>query len=117
MIDKSLKYIGKRLSKLSTNVVYAALLLIYAYKRKETPRWAKNIVLGALAYLLSPFDVIPDLTPFLGFTDDFGMIIAGLSSIALYINDEVKDKARKKLKTFFPNYDVTVIEEVEDQIS
>jgi uncharacterized membrane protein YkvA (DUF1232 family) len=29
-------------------VIYAALLMFYAYRRKETPRWAKGIVLGVL---------------------------------------------------------------------
>ena len=66
----------------------------YAFKRKETPAWAKRIITGILAYFIAPLDAIPDLTPFLGFTDDVGLLGFGLVTIAAYINDEVKSKSR-----------------------
>jgi uncharacterized membrane protein YkvA (DUF1232 family) len=34
----------------------------------------KALVIGALLYFINPLDVIPDITPFLGFTDDLGVI-------------------------------------------
>jgi uncharacterized membrane protein YkvA (DUF1232 family) len=34
----------------------------------------KAIVVGALLYFINPLDVIPDLTPFIGFGDDMGII-------------------------------------------
>ncbi len=34
----------------------------------------KALVVGALLYFINPLDVIPDITPFLGFTDDLGVI-------------------------------------------
>ncbi|MCB0641234.1 MAG: DUF1232 domain-containing protein, partial [Phaeodactylibacter sp.] len=62
--------------------VYTALLLFYAFKRKDTPAWAKNIILGTLGYFLAPIDAIPDLTPILGYTDDIGVLSFGLVTIA-----------------------------------
>src|SRR5436190_1685685 len=36
----------------------------------ETPLQVKAALLGALAYFVLPFDVIPDVLPMLGYTDD-----------------------------------------------
>lgn len=114
--NNATRWLTKSFKKIGLKVAYAALLLVYAYKRKETPRWAKTVVLGALAYLLSPIDSIPDLTPVLGFTDDFGMIILGLVSISAYVNDEVRYNARRRLDQWFPQYDEAIIIEVEEKI-
>ena len=86
-----------------TRSVYTALLLYYAYERKDTPTWAKRVVLGALGYLLMPFDAVPDLTPVLGYTDDFAVLAAGLTTVAAYINEDVKRNARNKLAVWLPD--------------
>lgn len=79
--------------------------MIYAYQSEKTPIWARRIIIGALAYLLSPIDSIPDLTPFIGFTDDLGIISFGLVSIACYIDDEVREKAKAKLLSLVKDAD------------
>lgn len=33
------------------------------------------IILAAIIYFLNPIDLIPDLVPMLGFTDDFGILL------------------------------------------
>ncbi len=81
--------------------VYTALLLFYAYRRPETPLWAKNIVIGALGYLIAPIDWLPDLTPIIGFTDDIGVLSFGLVAVAAYVNAGVKEKARTQLRRWF----------------
>ena len=96
-------------------VVYSALLLFYAYRRNDTPAWAKNIVLGTLSYLIAPIDAIPDLTPLLGYTDDLGVLSFGLVTIASYINDEVKTNARERLNKWFDGFDEDQLKEVDDQ--
>ncbi len=97
-------------------VTYAALLLFYAYNRKETPGWAKRIVLGTLGYLISPIDVMPDLTPLIGYTDDLGVLTFGLVTIAAYIDKVTKEKAREKLKDWFGTYDESALEEIDRQL-
>ncbi|MCG8327651.1 MAG: DUF1232 domain-containing protein [Chitinophagales bacterium] len=99
-----------------TRTVYAALLLFYAYQRKDTPAWAKRIVLGSLGYFLSPFDAIPDLSPIIGFTDDIGVLSFGLVTIAAYVNDEVKGKARQQLSKWFNSYDEEDLKEVDAKL-
>lgn len=96
--------------------VYTALLLFYAFKRKETPRWAKGVVIGALGYFVSPIDGIPDLTPFLGYTDDLGVMMLGLVTISGYINDEVKNKSKETLNKWFGSPDDEILAEVDSKL-
>ena len=96
--------------------VYTALLLFYAFKRKETPRWAKGVVIGALGYFVSPIDGIPDLTPFLGYTDDLGVMMVGLVTISGYINDEVKNKSKETLNKWFGSPDDEILAEVDSKL-
>ncbi|MCB0578567.1 MAG: DUF1232 domain-containing protein [Phaeodactylibacter sp.] len=96
--------------------VYSALLLFYAYRRKETPTWAKSIVLGTLGYLIAPFDALPDLTPIIGYTDDLGVLSFGLVTIACYINDNVRAKAREQLGKWFKDYQEEDLKEVDARL-
>lgn len=96
--------------------VYTVLLLFYAYRRKETPTWARNIILGAIGYFISPIDAVPDLTPILGYTDDIGVLSFGLVTIACYVNKEVKVKAKTKLKDWFGAYDEEELADIDNQL-
>lgn len=96
--------------------VYSALLLFYAYKRKETPLWARNIIFGTLGYFLSPIDLLPDLTPIIGYTDDIGVLSFGLVTIACYVNDDVRIQSRKRLRKWFGAYDLKELAEVDKQL-
>jgi uncharacterized membrane protein YkvA (DUF1232 family) len=88
--------------------------MIYAYQSDRTPSWARRIILGAFAYLLSPIDSIPDLSPVIGFTDDLGVISFGLVSIACYIDDNVRTQARKKLYDLIKTVDESQLQAVDD---
>ncbi len=99
--------------KLGSKLLYTTMLLYFAFRRNETPSWAKNIIIGTLGYLVSPIDLIPDLTPVLGYTDDLGMLSFGLVTIASFINKDVREKASAKITGWFPNWDTEVMEEVD----
>ena len=45
----------------------------------NTPRHAKAVIFGALAYFVVPFDSIPDWLPLLGFTDDAAALAAAIA--------------------------------------
>lgn len=92
-----IKLFTRIIKKGGISLIYSALLLFYAFRRTDLPVWARSIILGALGYLLTPIDSIPDLTPFLGYTDDLGILSYALVMIAAYINDEVRQKAQRKL--------------------
>ncbi|MFN7119044.1 MAG: YkvA family protein [Saprospiraceae bacterium] len=102
--------------QIGIKAVYSALLMFYAYRRTDTPKWAKNIILGVLGYLLTPIDAIPDLSPILGYTDDLGVLSFGLVTIAAYINKDVREQARKKLQDWFGEYDEQEIKEIDDKL-
>ncbi len=102
--------------ELSSRTVYSALLLYYAYERKDTPKWAKRVILGALGYLLMPIDAVPDLTPILGYTDDVTVLAAALTTVAAYINDEVKQNARTKLSAWIPESEQDDLKQIDDKV-
>ena len=93
-IKKFAKQAGKE-------VIEKSLWLYYATQEPETPAWAKTVIYGALAYFILPADAIPDTIPAVGFIDDLGALAAAVSTVALYINDTVKEKAAKKLSVWF----------------
>lgn len=111
--EKTTFYIERFFKKMGIKVVYSALLLFHAYQSKDTPKWAKNVIIGALAYFVSPIDGIPDLSPFLGFTDDMGILSFGLVTIACYIDKEVRVKAKSNLSRFFKDVNDAELEEVD----
>ena len=82
-------------------VVEKALILFYALKDKSVPMWARATIIGALGYFISPIDAISDLIPVAGYADDLGVLAAAIATIAVYINDDIKEKARKKLSEWF----------------
>ena len=102
--------------RIGVKAVYAALLMFYAYKRKDTPGWAKKIVIGILGYLISPIDFLPDLTPIIGYTDDLGILSFGLVTIAAFVNEEVRKKARTQLGKWFPAVKEEDLKAVEDKL-
>lgn len=87
--------------KAGRQVVERALQLYYAARRPETPAWAKTSIFGALAYFISPIDLIPDLLPLVGFSDDLTVMAAALAMVSMYINDEVRLKARQTADKWF----------------
>ncbi len=52
------------------SVLELALKLYYAALDNDTPVWAKGIIVGLPGYYISPIDVIPDITPVVGYADD-----------------------------------------------
>lgn len=85
--------------------------MFHAYKRDETPTWAKHVVIGTLGYLLSPIDMLPDLTPVIGFTDDFSVLAYGLVMISCYINKDVHSKALQSTKKLYGDFDESMLQD------
>ena len=86
-------------------VVEKALQLFYALQAPDTPKWAKTIILGALAYFILPADAIPDVIPVAGYADDLGALSAALATIHMYITDDIKSQAKAKLHKWFGKND------------
>ena len=56
------------------------MTLWHAFFAPETPIWLKALMLLIPAYLLNPFDFVPDFIPFVGWLDD-AVIIPLLVSV------------------------------------
>ncbi|WP_299396115.1 YkvA family protein [uncultured Desulfovibrio sp.] len=78
-----------------------ALRLFYVLQRPDLPQKVKMTIIGALGYFISPLDLIPDILPVVGFTDDLSVLAAAIAIAASYIDDDVKEKADKKLAEWF----------------
>ena len=115
-VSKLFVKMPKYAKALGLQTIYSVLLLYNAYTRAETPAWAKNIILGTLGYLLSPIDGIPDFTPFVGLTDDIGVLSFGLVTIACYVNKEIKEKSKTQLGKWFSNYNVQDLEVIDAKL-
>ena len=113
---KLFKNIPKYVKALGVQTVYMVLLLYNAFHRKETPHWAKKIILGTLGYLITPIDTIPDLTPFIGYTDDLGILSFGLVTISCYVNEAVKSDSRKQLGKWFGDFDPSQLKKIDSRL-
>lgn len=82
-------------------VLYNVLQLWYVLQKPEVPAKNKAVIMGALGYLITPLDFIPDLTPILGYNDDAAAILFALYMVRQYVDDEVKAQAKARLAKFF----------------
>ena len=82
-------------------VIEKALTLYYTMHDKDTPAWAKTIIVGALVYLIMPLDAIPDFIPVVGYSDDLGLLVVALGTVAIHIKPGHKQAAKDKAKEWF----------------
>ncbi len=93
--------IKKYAKKVGSTAIYATLLLYFVLQKEEVPAKNKTIIIGALGYFILPIDLIPDPIPGIGYTDDIGVLLIALWQVAMYIDADVKNKAKEKLKDWF----------------
>lgn len=93
-VKKYAKVAGKKVLK-------PALTLYYTLHDKDTPKWAKAIIIGALGYLICPVDAIPDIIPGVGYADDLAVLLAASATVAISIKPEHKKQSVEKLKQWF----------------
>jgi uncharacterized membrane protein YkvA (DUF1232 family) len=112
LFDKLKKFAAKAGKKL----VYVVLLLYYTLQKDNVPKKAKAVIIGALGYFISPLDVIPDFIPFLGYTDDFGAVMMALAVVSIYIDEDIKDKAKSRLESWFGKINESELAEVDAKL-
>ncbi|WP_110114264.1 YkvA family protein [Bacillus sp. CGMCC 1.16541] len=99
--DKLWSKLKKFSKKAGSSVVYAVLLLYYTLQKPNVPKKAKMTIIGALGYFILPLDLIPDTFIGVGYVDDLSALTVALIQVAMYIDDEVKQKAKVKLTDWF----------------
>ena len=96
-VDK-IAHIAKRSG---AKLVYAALILYYTLQSDKVSVKDKAIIIGALGYLISPLDVVPDASPIAGLGDDLAVLMYVVHKVWAEVSDEVKEKAHSKLAQWF----------------
>ncbi len=81
-------------------VTLPALAMYYCMKDKDTPLRAKLIIIGALGYFILPADMICDLSPLVGFTDDLTVLVTAYELIRKHVKDEHIQKAQEQVEAF-----------------
>jgi uncharacterized membrane protein YkvA (DUF1232 family) len=77
------------------HLIYSAFVLHHALKSPNCPPKARLTILGALAYLILPVDLVPDFLPVIGLVDDASVIASALVSIAPIITDDIRAAAAR----------------------
>lgn len=62
----------------------------------------KALIMGALAYLVSPIDVVPDCIPVVGWLDDVAAIGIVLSQVSKYVDSGINKKVEKNMLAVVP---------------
>ena len=96
--------------KAGIKVTYAALLLFYVLKSPGTSTKDRAKILGALGYFILPIDIIPDIIPIAGYTDDLAALTWGIYCVIKSITPEVKAAAAAKLHEWFGDFDDHMLE-------
>lgn len=74
-----------------------AVAAYYCALDRRTPLHARAILLGAVAYFVTPFDVIPDIVAGLGLTDDATVLATAIAVAGAHIKVEHREAARRVL--------------------
>jgi len=72
----------------------------------------KAIIIGALGYLISPLDAVPDAIPIAGLSDDLGVLLYVLNKVWSSVDDDMKNQAREKLSKWFDDDEMEVAEDI-----
>jgi len=98
--------------KAGLKAIYMALLLYYALESPTCTALDKAIIYGALGYFISPLDLVPDILPLVGLSDDIAVLAWAYSRIRHNVSDMTREKAKTKLKIWFGDFDEKEIDDL-----
>ena len=104
--------ISRIAKRAGVKLVYAALILYYTLESDQVSLKDKATIIGALGYLISPLDVVPDAIPIAGLSDDLAVLIYVLNRIWGDVSEDVKAKAKAKLATWFDDDEILSADDV-----
>ena len=106
-----LEKISKIAKRAGAKLVYIALVLYYTLQSDKVALKDKAIIVGALGYLVSPLDVIPDAIHIVGLGDDLAVLLYVIGKIG-NVSEEIKEKAKSKLTKWFDEDEMEEINEL-----
>ena len=107
--------ISRIAKRAGAKLVYSAFILYYTLQSDKIPVKDKAIIIGALGYLISPLDVIPDAIPIAGLGDDLAVLVYVLNKVWGNVSDEIKEKSKAKLTKWFDEDEIAEIDNLFDK--
>ena len=104
--------IARIAKRAGAKLVYAALILFYTLQSDKVSAANKAIIIGALGYMISPLDVIPDAIPIAGLTDDLAVLLFVLKKVWTDVDPDVQTKARERLTKWFDEDEIAEINDL-----
>jgi len=104
--------ISRIAKRAGAKLVYAAFVLYYTLQSDKVSKTDKAIIIGALGYMISPLDVIPDAIPIAGLSDDLAVLIYVLRKVWGNVDPEVQEKAKAKLSKWFDEDEIGEVDEL-----
>ena len=101
--------IARIAKRAGAKLVYAALILYYTLQSDKVSKTDKAFIIGALGYMISPIDVIPDAIPIAGLTDDLAVLLYVLKKVWTGIDPEIVEQAKDKLSRWFDEDEIAEI--------
>ena len=89
----------RKLGSLAAQMPFAedVLTIYYCAFDRQTPTYVRVVLFGALAYFIDPFDLIPDVLPIIGLTDDAAVIATATKLVWDNIKPEHRDAAKEAM--------------------
>ncbi len=98
-------------AKAGVTLIYKALQLYYVAQSPDCPMKVKAGIYSALGYFILPLDIIPDVTPVVGFSDDLAAIGMALVLAQAYLTPEVDAQAKERIVSIFGEKALAKLEE------
>jgi len=75
----------------------------------------KAMIIGALGYMISPLDVIPDAIPIAGLSDDLAVLLFVLKKVWTDVDPDIQAKAKERLSKWFDEDEIGEIKDLFSQ--
>ena len=79
-------------------ILEKALLLRELLLDGGTPFWVRGTLIGALGYIIFPFDLCPDFIPGLGYLDDIAVAGLVLGNLDHLVTDEIRERVQGRMR-------------------
>ena len=90
-LRKSTRNKPKLIAGTTGAIVTALGSLISALENPTTPNHMKALIIGAIGYIIFPLDLIPDITPLVGYTDDLASVAGIVAGVTAYTNFSLEE--------------------------
>lgn len=100
-----MKNLVEKVNQLKRNT-YALYL---AYRDPRVPWYAKIFIAGIVGYVVSPFDLIPEFIPVVGYLDDIIILSAGIYISLKMIPEDVWIECKEKAVNEPPDKKLKVV--------